>query len=158
MSWFRTISSSTFITKGVQSIYIPSSIRDWYRGSQILSNRQTVFFLPVDPMDKNHKDPDTIDLLAQYMEETLKYCVLGRHQSLYKERIDILSDSIERGRSSRNTPSLLYPESCEIENWRSLIRKSIHVTSTSANDLMETRMEKRIVFITCSTIRSRATI
>ena len=24
--------------------------------------RQTVFFLPVDPMDKNHKDPDTIDL------------------------------------------------------------------------------------------------
>ena len=22
----------------------------------------TVFFLPVDPMDKNHKDPDTIDL------------------------------------------------------------------------------------------------
>ena len=29
-----------------------------------MSNRQTVFFLPVDPMDKNHKDPDTIDLNA----------------------------------------------------------------------------------------------
>ena len=29
-----------------------------------LSNRQTVFFLPVDPMDKEHKDPDTIDLNA----------------------------------------------------------------------------------------------
>ena len=25
-------------------------------GGQNLSNRQTVFFLPVDPMDKNHKD------------------------------------------------------------------------------------------------------
>ena len=40
-------------------------------GGQILSNRQTVFFLPVDPMDKNHKDLDTIDLEAprhaQYM-------------------------------------------------------------------------------------------
>ena len=42
-------------------------------GGQILSNRQTVFFLLVDPMDKNHKDPDTIDLeaprLAQYMHK-----------------------------------------------------------------------------------------
>ena len=31
-------------------------------GRQILSNRQTVFFLLVGPMDKNHKDPDVIDL------------------------------------------------------------------------------------------------
>ena len=43
---------------------------------QNLSNRQTVFFLLVDPMDKNHKDLDTIDLgkprHAQYMHKTLK--------------------------------------------------------------------------------------
>ena len=54
-------------------------------GGQILSNRQTVFFLPVDPMDKNHKDPDKIDLNkprhAQYMHKAWKkhqntvYCV-----------------------------------------------------------------------------------
>ena len=31
-------------------------------GGQNLNNRQTVFFLLVDPMDQNHKDPDTIDL------------------------------------------------------------------------------------------------
>ena len=41
-----------------------------------MSNRQTVFFLPVDPMDKNHEDPDTIDLgaprLAQYMHKEWK--------------------------------------------------------------------------------------
>ena len=41
-----------------------------------MSNRQTVFFLPVDPMDKNHKDFDTIDLgaprHAQYMHEAWK--------------------------------------------------------------------------------------
>ena len=41
-----------------------------------MSNRQTVFFLPVDPMDKEHKDPETIDLraprLAQYMHKTWK--------------------------------------------------------------------------------------
>ena len=45
-------------------------------GGQSLSNRQTVFFLPVDPMDKNHKDLDTIDLRAprhaQYMHKGWK--------------------------------------------------------------------------------------
>ena len=45
-------------------------------GGQNLSNRQIVFFLLVDPMDKEHKDPDTIDLeaprLAQYMHKTWK--------------------------------------------------------------------------------------
>ena len=39
-------------------------------GGQNLSKRQTVFFLPVDPMNKEHKDPETVDLkaprLAQY--------------------------------------------------------------------------------------------
>ena len=49
-------------------------------GGQNLNNRQTVFFLPVDPMDKNHKDPDTIDLSvprhAQYMHKAW-----NRHQN-----------------------------------------------------------------------------
>ena len=89
-------------------------------GGQNLSNRQTVFFLPVDPMDKNHKDPDKIDsectasctIHAQSMEETSKYGILGRHQSCSEERIEVLSKSIERNHSSRNTPSLLYSESC----------------------------------------------
>ena len=46
------------------------------QGGRNLSNRQTVFFLLVDPMDKEHKDPDTIDLeaprLAQYMHKAWK--------------------------------------------------------------------------------------
>ena len=45
-------------------------------GGQILSNRQTVFFLLVDPMDRNHRDPDTNDLNAprhaQYMHKAWK--------------------------------------------------------------------------------------
>ena len=45
-------------------------------GGRNLSNRQTVFFLPVDPMYKEHKDPETIDLgaprLAKYMHKTWK--------------------------------------------------------------------------------------
>ena len=54
----------SYIMSDVQLIYIPSSIQDWYWKVKILSNRQTVFFLPVGPMDKEHKDPDTIDLNA----------------------------------------------------------------------------------------------
>ena len=105
-------------------------------GGQNLSNRQTVFFLPVDPMDKNHKDPDTIDLNeprhAQYMHKAWKkhqtYSVLGRQQPCSEERIEVLSDTIERNHSSRNTPSLLYSESCSDGNWRSHIRESIHAS------------------------------
>ena len=45
-------------------------------GGQNLSNRQTVFFMLVDPMDKNHKDPDTIYLNeprhAQHMHKAWK--------------------------------------------------------------------------------------
>ena len=54
-------------------------------GGQNLNNRQTVFFL--DPMDKNHKDPDTIDLnaprRAQYMHKAWK-----KHQNTV-ESVDI---------------------------------------------------------------------
>ena len=49
-------------------------------GGQNLSNRQTAFFLPVDPMDKNHKDDETIDFNAprhaHYMHKAWK-----RHQN-----------------------------------------------------------------------------
>ena len=45
-------------------------------GGQNLSKRQTVLFLPVNPMDKEHKDPERIDLeaprLAQYMHTAWK--------------------------------------------------------------------------------------
>ena len=46
----------------------------------------------------------------------------------------------------------------KVVRWRSLIRKSIHVTSASAKHLLETRMEKRIRFRTRSTIRSWAAL
>ena len=48
-------------------------------GGQNSSKRQTVFFLPVDPRDKEHKDPEKIDLnvprRAQYLHNAWK-----RHQ------------------------------------------------------------------------------
>ena len=82
-------------------------------GSQNSSKRQTVFFLPVDPMDKSHKDPDDIDLNvprhAQYLHNAWK-----RHQdAIYWVDINLaikekIADSIERNYSSRNTSSFKY--------------------------------------------------
>ena len=88
-------------------------------GSQHLSNRQTVFFLPVDPMDKHHKDPDTIDLeaprLAQYVHTAWKkhqYTVYWVDINLaQKKGLKFYQNSIERHHSLQYTPSLLYLES-----------------------------------------------
>ena len=45
-------------------------------GGQNLSERQTVFFTSVDPMNKEHKDPETVDLkaprLARYLQKAWK--------------------------------------------------------------------------------------
>ena len=98
-------------------------------GGQNSSKRQTVFFLLVDPRDKGHQDLAKIDLnvprRAQYLHSDSK-----KHEAAVfwvdinlaiQKGIDILSDSIECNHPSRNTSSLLYSKSCEIEDWRSLI-------------------------------------
>ena len=63
-------------------------------GQNLSKKRQTVFFTAVNPMDKEHKDPDVSDLdaprLAWYHQKKWKKqqnTVLGRHQTCSKERI-----------------------------------------------------------------------
>ena len=54
-------------------------------GGQNSSRRQTVFFLPVDPRNKEHQDLEHTDfsvhtsstILAQYLEETSRRGILG---------------------------------------------------------------------------------
>ena len=48
-------------------------------GGQDLSRRQTVFFLPIDPRDESHKDPDDIDLNAPRHAQYL-HTAWQRHQ------------------------------------------------------------------------------
>ena len=117
-------------------------------------------------MDKCHKNPDVIDLSvprhAQYLHKAWK-----RHQdAVYWVDINL---AITKGLTFYQTrsnaiilqetlPACCIPKVVRMENWRSLVRKSIHVTSTSAKDLIETRMEERIRFRSRSTIRSWAAI
>ena len=99
-------------------------------GGQNSSKRQTVFFLPIDPRDKGHQDPAKIDFneprRAQYLHSASK-----KHQdAVFWVDINL---AIQKGLTfyqtrsnainypSRNTSSLLYSKSCEIEDWRSLI-------------------------------------
>ena len=133
-------------------------------GGQNLSKWQTVFFLFVDPMDTitrilmwswvYHVVHNTCTMHGR----NIKTQFLGQHESCNQIRINILSDSIECYHLSRDTPSWLYSECCQDENLRNLIRRNVHVTSTSAKDLMETRMEESIGFRTCSKCRNWATI
>ena len=86
---------------------------------EAISRRQSVFFLPVDPRDEDHKDPENIDYSiprhARYLHRAWK-----RHQDAVfwididlgiREGFNVLSDKIERNYSSRNTPSTLYCKS-----------------------------------------------
>ena len=41
-------------------------------GGQNLSRRQSVFFLPVDPRDENHRDPENIDYSVPRHADTCK--------------------------------------------------------------------------------------
>ena len=97
-----------------------------------------------DPMNKEHEDPNNNNLeaprLAWYKQKEW-----GRHQdTVYwvnikpaqQKRIQVLSNKIERNHPLRHTPSLLYPESYHDEIWRSHVRESICVTSTSSKDFL----------------------
>ena len=83
-------------------------------------------------MNKENKDPDTVDLkaprLARYLQTAWKKhqnTVLDRYQTCSKARKKVLSDAIERHHPLQYTPSLLYPEGYQDGNWRDHIRESI---------------------------------
>ena len=118
-------------------------------GGQDLSNRQTVFFLPTDPRDESHKDPEHIDFsvprLARYVHSAWK-----RHQyAVFWVDIDL---AIREGLTFYQTrsnaiilqgtlPAYCIPKVAKIENWRSLVWKTIFVFSTTTKNLIETRSQ-----------------
>ena len=59
-----------------------------------MSKRQTVFFLPVDPMVRNHKDPDTNDLNAPHRAQFLRKAWIRHQDAVYWVDINL---AIEKG-------------------------------------------------------------
>ena len=133
-----------------------------------MSNRQTVFFLFClwIPWTKNHKDPDTIDLNAprhaQYIHKAWKkhpntvYWVdinlaMRKGLKFYQTRSNaiILHETL---------PAFCIPKVVRMETGVVIFEKVYMSPRPPPKDLLETRVEKRIGFRTCSTIRSWATI
>ena len=98
-------------------------------GGQNLSRRQTVFFLPVDPRNESHRDPEYIDFsvprLARYMHSAWK-----RHQdAVFWVDIDLAIKeglTIYQTRSNAIILQGTLPAHCifkrrKIENWRDVV-------------------------------------
>ena len=97
-------------------------------GGQDSSRRQTVFFLPIGPRDKDHEHPEKIDLnvppRAQYLHSAWKKhqdAVFGLIMILRFER-DWHSVRLDRMQlSSKEHFQLVVFQKLEIENWRSFV-------------------------------------
>ena len=144
LSLFRTVSSSTFIMSDVQSIYIPSSTRDWYQEAKFWAKDRRYSFCMWILWTKNTKILRQSTWKQCFLHNTcrqrgrnIKTRVFARHQTSSKERIKVLSKTIERYHSSRNTSSLLYSESWPDGNWSSHTRKSTWITSAVSEDFLE---------------------
>ena len=108
-------------------------------GGQNLSRRQTVFFLPVDPRNEDHKDPEYIDFsaprLARYLQNAWK-----RHQdAVFWVDIDL---GIKEGLMFFGTlPAYCIPKVERLKNGEKLYEETIFVSSFTTKDLFETRSQ-----------------
>ena len=113
-------------------------------GRSKFEQKTNSMFLPVDPVDKEHKDPNVINLeaprLARYMHTAWK-----KHQNtVYWVDIKLAQKKGLKFYQTRSnaiilqyTPSILYPESCSGGNWRNQKRKRKRITSTACEDFLE---------------------
>ena len=76
-------------------------------GGQILSNRQTVFFLLVDPLDKEHKDPDTIDLGPPRLARCLQTAWKKHQNTVYWVDIRLAQKKILKFYQTRSNAIIL---------------------------------------------------
>ena len=159
-----TISSSTFVTLDMQSIYICSSIQGWYREVKIWAiDSQYSFCLWI-------QWTRTIRIL---MRSSWMHCVMHKtcmnydwfirtqyigSTSILLWRKDGISFILDRTLFFTKHFQLIVFESCSDGNWRSHLREGLCVTSSSSKDFFETWLDERLLFRTCTTIRSWAII
>ena len=113
------------------------------RGQNSSRDRQTVFFTAVNPMHKNHKDLQELDLtkprLASYEkkwrrhQETVYWVDI---QLAQRKGLKFYQTRCNANYPLRDTPSLLYLERCCDGIWRNPLRESICVTSATSDDFL----------------------
>ena len=133
-------------------------------GGQNLSNRQTVFFLPVDLMDKEHKDPDVIDLSvprrAQYMHKAWK-----RHQdAVYWVDINLAMRKGLKFYQTRSNviilhetlPTYCIPKVVRMETLEVIYEKVFASPRPPPKISLKHDLDERIGCTSCSTTRRRS--
>ena len=157
---FRATSSNTFITSDVQSIYIPSSTRDWYLEVKIWATDREYSFCLWIPWTKTIR----ILIRSTWMHRVMRNrCIKhGRNirtrffgsTSILLSKKDQNSIKHDRTLSFFTKHSQLIV-SRKLLGWKlekSYTRKYI-VTSASSKDLLETLLDERFGFRSCSTTR-----
>ena len=114
------------------------------RGPKSSRDRQTVLFTSVNPMHKNPKDPQELDLtkprLALYKQKWTVHqdtVYWDDIQLAQKKGLKFYQNKIESNPPWRHTPSLLYLESDCDEICRNQVPESVCVTSTTADDFLQ---------------------
>ena len=135
-------------------------------GGQSLSKRQTVFFLLVDPMDKNHKEFDTIDLNAPRFAQSMHKARKKHQNTAYIGSTSVLH--LRKGLKCYQTRSnafIFHAKLFQLIVFRKLLGWTLEKFFTkkylrhfgffprSLKDLLETCLEERIGFSRCSTTR-----
>ena len=123
--------------------------------SQFEQQTDSIFLL-VDPMDRNQKDLDTIDLEAPRLEPYMHKAWKRHQDAVYWVDIDLaICKGLTFYRTRSNAiilqgtlPAYCIPKVVRMETGE--------VTSVSAKDLIETRMKVKIGFRSCSITRERS--
>ena len=140
----RNSANGTFVTSDdtfplTLSIFILLSTTGLIPEGQDLSRRQKVFFLPTDPRNESHKDPEQIDFsvprLARYV-----HSAWNKHQdAVFLVDIDLAIREEFTFYQTRSNALILQgtlPAYCIPK-----VERLIFVSSTTTKDLIETRSQ-----------------
>ena len=116
-------------------------------GGQDSSRRQTVFFLPIDPRDKNHKDPEYIDFSVPRRAKNVHSAWKKHQDAVFWVDINL---AIKEGLTFYQTrsnaiilqgtlPAYCISKVVRLKTGEVLYEKNILISSTTTEDLIETR-------------------
>ena len=77
-------------------------------GGRNLSERQTVFFLPVNPMNKEHKDPETVEMRAPRLAQHLQTAWKKHQNAVYWVDIRLAHKKGSKFYQTRSNAIILY--------------------------------------------------
>ena len=161
MSSVGTVSSCTFIVSDVQSIYIPSSMQDWYREVKCWATDRQYSFCQWIPWTK------TIRILTRstwkhrvFHKTCIKHgtnikirCIGSTSTLLWRK--DWSSIRLDRTLSFlfETLPTYCIPKVVRMDTGEIIFEKSLWITSHASQDFLGTWLNKRIGFRSCSTTR-----